>query len=123
MNYWNPYTETLPREKLDAIEFSYFQNIFSYAKNNSNLYREKLQGIEIGDIKTGEDIKKVPFTYKEELRKWQENVEPFPYGGLLGVPIEDVCTFRQTSGTTGKPVYVPDGGLHAPAPAFSSLWI
>jgi phenylacetate-CoA ligase len=108
MNYWNPYTETLPREKLDAIEFSYFQNMFSYAKNNSNLYREKLQGIEIGDIKTVEDIKKVPFTYKEELRKWQENVEPFPYGGLIGVPIEEVCTFRQTSGTTGKPVYVPE---------------
>ena len=108
MNYWNPYTETLPREKLDAIEFSYFQTMFSYAKNNSNLYREKLQGIESGDIKTWEDIKKVPFTYKEELRKWQENVEPFPYGGLLGVPIEDVCTFRQTSGTTGKPVYVPE---------------
>ena len=61
MNYWNPYTETLPREKLEAIEFSYFQNMFSYAKNNSNLYRDKLQGIEIGDIKTREDIKKVPF--------------------------------------------------------------
>ena len=108
MNYWNPYTETLPREKLDEIEFSYFQNIFSYAKNNSNLYRDKLQGIDVGDLKTREDIKKVPFTYKEELRKWQENVEPFPYGGLLGVPIEEVCTFRQTSGTTGKPVYVPE---------------
>jgi phenylacetate-CoA ligase len=108
MNYWNPYTETLPREKLEAVEFSYFQNMFSYAKNNSNLYRDKLQGIEVGDLKTREDIKKVPFTYKEELRKWQENVEPFPYGGLLGVPIEDVCTFRQTSGTTGKPVYVPE---------------
>lgn len=108
MNYWNPYTETLPREKLDEIEFSYFRNIFSYAKNNSNLYREKLQGMDVGDLKTREDIKKVPFTYKEELRKWQENVEPFPYGGLLGVPIEDVCTFRQTSGTTGKPVYVPE---------------
>ncbi|HVN94995.1 MAG TPA: AMP-binding protein, partial [Syntrophorhabdaceae bacterium] len=60
------------------------------------------------DIKTFEDIKKVPFTYKEELRKWQENVEPFPYGGLLGVPIEQVSTFRQTSGTTGRPVYVPE---------------
>jgi phenylacetate-CoA ligase len=108
MNYWNPYTETLPREKLEKIEFSYFQDMFAYAKNNSNLYREKLQGIESGDIKTYDDIKKVPFTYKEELRKWQENVEPFPYGGLLGVPIEEVCTFRQTSGTTGKPVYVPE---------------
>lgn len=108
MNYWNPYTETMAREKLDEVEFSYFRNMFSYAKNNSPLYREKLQGIDIGDLKTVEDIKKVPFTYKEELRKWQENVEPFPYGGLLGVPIEEVSTFRQTSGTTGKPVYVPE---------------
>jgi phenylacetate-CoA ligase len=108
MEYWNAYTEILPREKLDKIEFRYFQTLLSYAKSHSNLYKEKLQGIDVGDIKTIDDIKKVPFTYKEELRKWQENVEPFPYGGLLGVPIEEVCTFRQTSGTTGKPVYVPE---------------
>jgi len=108
MEYWNPYTETLPQEKLASIEFSYFKNLFSYAKSHSALYRDKLKGMEVGDIKTFDDIKKVPFTYKEELRKWQENVEPFPYGGLLGVDIKDVCTFRQTSGTTGKPVYVPE---------------
>jgi phenylacetate-CoA ligase len=108
MEYWNPYTETLPQEKLESIEFSYFKNLFSYAKSHSALYRDKLKGMEVGDIKTFDDIKKVPFTYKEELRKWQENVEPFPYGGLLGVDIKDVCTFRQTSGTTGKPVYVPE---------------
>lgn len=106
--FWNKYTEILPREKLDAIEFDYFKTLFSYAKDNSNLYKEKLKGIEAGDLKTYADIKKVPFTYKEELRKWQENVEPFPYGGLLGVPIDEVCTFRQTSGTTGRPVYVPE---------------
>lgn len=108
MEYWNPYTETLPRKELDSIEFSYFKNIFSYAKSNSALYKDKLKGMEVGDIKTWDDIKKVPFTYKEELRKWQENVEPFPYGGILGVDIKDVCTFRQTTGTTGKPVYVPE---------------
>jgi len=108
MEYWNSYTETLPREKLESIEFSYFKNLLSYAKSHSALYRDKLKGMEVGDIKTFDDIKKVPFTYKEELRKWQENVEPFPYGGLLGVDIKDVCTFRQTSGTTGKPVYVPE---------------
>jgi len=108
MEYWNAYTETLPREKLNKIELKYFQDLVSYGKAHSNLYKEKLKGIDIGDIKTFDDIKKVPFTYKEELRKWQENVEPFPYGGLLGVPIEEVCTFRQTSGTTGKPVYVPE---------------
>ena len=108
MEYWNAYTETLPREKLNKIELKYFQDLVSYGKAHSSLYKEKLKGIDVGDIKTFDDIKKVPFTYKEELRKWQENVEPFPYGGLLGVPIEEVSTFRQTSGTTGKPVYVPE---------------
>ena len=108
MDYWNAYTETLPREELNKIELKYFQDLVAYGKAHSNLYKEKLKGIEVGDIKTFEDIKKVPFTYKEELRKWQEDVEPFPYGGLLGVPIEQVSTFRQTSGTTGKPVYVPE---------------
>ncbi len=108
MEYWNSYTETLPREKLNKIELKYFQDLVAYGKTHSNLYKEKLKGIEVSDIRTFEDIKKVPFTYKEELRKWQENVDPFPYGGLLGVPIEEVSTFRQTSGTTGKPVYVPE---------------
>ena len=108
MDYWNNYTETLPREKLNKIELSHFKNLFSYAKSHSPLYAEKLKGIEAKEIKTFDDIKKVPFTYKEELRKWQENVDPFPYGGLLGVPIEEVSTFRQTSGTTGRPVYVPE---------------
>ncbi len=108
MEFWNPYTETLPREKLNRIELKHFKDLVGYGKTNSRLYRDKLNGLEMGDIKTFEDIKKVPFTYKEELRKWQEDVEPFPYGGLLGVPIEEVCTFRQTSGTTGRPVYVPE---------------
>lgn len=108
MEYWNKYTETLPREKLEKAEFAHFKNLFAFAKANSKLYGEKLQGIEPGDIRTLDDVKKIPFTYKEELRKWQENVDPFPYGGLLGIPIEQVSTFRQTSGTTGKPVYVPE---------------
>lgn len=108
MEYWNKYTETLPREKLDKAEFASFKNLFAFAKANSKLYAEKLQGIEPGDIRTLDDVKKIPFTYKEELRKWQENVDPFPYGGLLGIPIDQVSTFRQTSGTTGKPVYVPE---------------
>lgn len=108
MDYWNEYTETLPREQLNKIEFSYFKNMFSYAKSHAAMYADKLKGIEAADIKSFDDIKKIPFTYKEELRKWQEDVEPFPYGGLLGVNIEEVSSFRQTSGTTGRPVYVPE---------------
>lgn len=107
MNYWNPYLETLPREKLNEIELSYFRNMFSYAKDHSVLYQEKLKGIEARDIQSFDDLKKIPFTEKEEMRKYQE-MEPFPYGGLLGSDIGKVTTFRQTSGTTGKPIYVPE---------------
>lgn len=107
MNYWNPYLETLSREELNKIELSYFRNIFSYAKEHSILYRDKLKGIDPGAIKTFDDIKKIPLTEKEELRAYQE-MDPYPYGGILGGKIEDVTTFRQTSGTTGKPVYVPE---------------
>jgi phenylacetate-CoA ligase len=107
MKYWNPYLETLPRKELDRIEFSYFKSILSYAKAHSLLYREKLEDITPNDIKTFDDIKKIPLTDKEELRRYQD-IDPYPYGGILGVDIQEVTTFRQTSGTTGKPVYVPE---------------
>lgn len=107
MKYWNPYLETLPRESLTKIELSYFKNILSYAKTHSKLYQNKLKGIEPEAIKTLDDLKKIPLTEKEEMRHYQE-MDPFPYGGLLGTDIEKVTTFRQTSGTTGKPIYVPE---------------
>jgi phenylacetate-CoA ligase len=107
MKYWNPYLETLPRETICKMELSHFRNILSHAKTHSVLYQQKLKGIEPNDIATLDDIKKIPMTDKEELRKYQE-IDPFPYGGTLGTPIEDITTFRQTSGTTGKPVYVPE---------------
>ena len=107
MKYWNPYLETLPREELNKIELSYFRTIFSYAKEHSILYQEKLKNIDPDAIRTFADIRKVPLTDKEELRRYQE-MDPYPYGGILGGKIEEVTTFRQTSGTTGKPVYVPE---------------
>ena len=107
MKYWNPYLETLPREELNKIELSYFRTIFSYAKEHSILYQEKLKNIDPDAIRIFADIRKVPLTDKEELRRYQE-MDPYPYGGILGGKIEEVTTFRQTSGTTGKPVYVPE---------------
>jgi len=107
VKYWNPYLETLSREAYNEIECSYFRNMFSFAKEHSVLYREKLKGIDEKDIQSLHDIKKIPLTDKEELRRYQE-MEPFPYGGTLGSDIAEVAAFRQTSGTTGKPVYVPE---------------
>ena len=107
MSYWNPYLETLDRQELNRIELSYFRTIFSYAKEHTRLYQDKLKGIDPESIRSLEDVKKLPLTDKTELREYQE-MAPYPYGGILGRDIEEVTAFRQTSGTTGKPVYVPE---------------
>jgi len=106
--YWNPIIETLPREKLQEIELKRFRELLRWAKDQSPFYKRKLRGIEPGDIRTMEDVAKVPMTEKDELRAAQEGKEPYLYGDLLAVPPERLSIFHQTSGTTGKPVYIPD---------------
>ena len=65
--------------------------------NNVEFYRKKMQdlGVEPGDIKGIEDINKLPFTTKEDLR------DHYPFG-LLAIPKKDVVRVQGTSGTTGK---------------------
>jgi len=106
--YWNPIIETLPRERLIQIELKRFRELLRWAKENSPFYRRKLRGIDPQDIESLEDVARVPMTEKDELRAAQEEKEPFLYGELLAVPYESLSAFHQTSGTTGKPVYIPD---------------
>jgi phenylacetate-CoA ligase len=107
--YWNPVMETLPREKLQQFQLEKFKKILSWAYQNSPFYRNlyRKAGLEPGDIKTADDIRKVPKTEKSMLREAQ-GVEPYPYGTILSVPLEQVTEYRQTSGTTGQPVYHPE---------------
>jgi phenylacetate-CoA ligase len=107
--YWNPVMETLPLEKLQQFQLKKFKNILKWAYQNSPFYRDLYQkaGLEPGDIKTFDDIKKVPKTEKSQLRGAQGK-EPYPYGSILSVPLEQVTEYRQTSGTTGQPVYHPE---------------
>jgi len=106
--YWNPIVETLPRERLTEIELKRFRETLRWAKESSPFYKKKLHGIEPEDIRTLEDVAKVPMTEKDELREAQENKEIPLYGDLLAVPPERLSIFHQTSGTTGKPVFFPD---------------
>jgi len=107
-SYWNPFLETLPREKLQQIELKNFRNILTYAKENAPFIREKYRGISPEDIETINDVKSLPLMDKEDLRKAQEGKKPFPFGEISGVDIREISDFRQTSGTTGRPVYVPE---------------
>jgi phenylacetate-CoA ligase len=106
---WNPVLETLPREQLNKLQVKKFQRIMDWAYTHSKFHRSLYQqaGIEPGDIKTMDDIAKVPKVEKGMMRDIQ-NKEPYPYGDMLCVPLEKVTEYRQTSGTTGQPVYQPD---------------
>jgi len=107
--YWNPVLETLPQENIKQLQLKKFQRIFKWAYDNSPFYRNLYRntGIEPGDIKTLDDIQKVPKVEKSMLRAVQ-NKEPYPYGDILAVPLEEVTEYRETSGTTGQPIYHPE---------------
>ena len=107
MAFWNPYLETLDRTQLIQIQLFHFRNLLGFAKQNSRLYQDKLKDLDPDCVTSLADVKKIPLTDKNDLRKYQE-IAPFPYGGILGGDIAEVTTYRQTSGTTGKPVYVPE---------------
>ncbi len=107
--YWNPLLETLPLEKLQELQLAKFKRIFAWAYEHSRFHRSIYDeaGIEPDDIRSLEDITRVPTVEKSMMREIQRK-DPFPYGDALCVPLEEVVEFRQTSGTTGQPVYQPD---------------
>jgi phenylacetate-CoA ligase len=94
--------ETYGFERIMVQQEHMLRNMVQRLWHKSPYYRKKLQaaGIEPDDITTLEDLNKVPFTEKENLR------EEYPLG-LMAVDEEDVVRIHSSSGTTGKPVIVP----------------
>jgi phenylacetate-CoA ligase len=107
--FWNPILESLPIEKVRQLQLKKFKSIFRWAYEHSKFHRKIYDdaGINPGDIHAFDDIRRVPTLEKSMMRDIQRKA-PFPYGHALCVPLEDVAIFRQTSGTTGQPVYQPD---------------
>jgi phenylacetate-CoA ligase len=99
----------MPQEKLRALQLKKFKRILQWAYDHSRFHHQLYAeaGMEPGDIKTFEDIAKVPKVEKAMMRDIQRK-DPFPYGDALCVPLERVTEFHQTSGTTGQAVYQPD---------------
>jgi phenylacetate-CoA ligase len=106
VRYWQEETETLPREKLEALQLKRFRERMAYVYKYSPMYKRKYDeaGIRPDDIRTLEDIRNVPFTIKEELRESQ--AEHPPWGDFMCVPPEEGVRVFQTTGTTGIPVKV-----------------
>jgi len=101
--------ETLSRDRIRMLQLKKFKRLFKWGYENSRFHRSLYDtaGIRPEDIRSWEDVQKVPKVEKSMMRDIQRK-DPFPYGDALCVPLEEVTEFRQTSGTTGQPVYQPD---------------
>jgi phenylacetate-CoA ligase len=101
---YRPELETMPREKLLEHQLDLFRKQMAYVYERSPMYRRKFDdaGVRPEHIKTLEDVSKVPFTVKEELRQSQEKHPPF--GDFHCIPPEEGVRVFQTTGTTGTPV-------------------
>lgn len=97
--YYQPEIETMPLDKLQALQSERLVEQIKHVYNNVEFYRNKMDemGIKPGDIKGIDDLKKLPFITKDDLR------DQYPYG-LVGVPLKDCVRIQSTSGTTGRRV-------------------
>ncbi|MCK8603461.1 phenylacetate--CoA ligase family protein [Desulfoferrobacter suflitae] len=93
--------ETLPREALEAIQFRRLKTVLERAYAMVPFYRRKFQeaGITPADVKTLNDLQRLPFTTKKDLR------DNYPFG-MFAVPMDNVVRIHASSGTTGQPTVV-----------------
>lgn len=98
--------ETLSEEAFFMVQEKAFLNELEYVWKNSNFYQEKFAklGLELDDIRGLDDLHKLPFTKKTELRDSQIKFPPL--GSHAVVPMEKVSRVYSTSGTTGRPTYI-----------------
>ena len=104
--YWNEKVETMSAEELFGLESEKLVKEVGYVYRNSPFYRAKFReiGLEPEEIKTRDDIVKLPFTSKDDLRRTQ--AEDGGLGGHRCAPKSDLVRIQGTSGTTGRPLYI-----------------
>ncbi|MCR4892173.1 MAG: phenylacetate--CoA ligase [Lachnospiraceae bacterium] len=97
--YYQEDIECASRDKIKAIQDEKLLRQVKHVWDNVPYYRKKMEekGLTPEDIKSSDDLHKLPFLSKADLR------EAYPYG-LLGVPLKDCVRIQSTSGTTGKRV-------------------
>ena len=98
---WNPNKECMSRDERSALQGKRLHKIVEYVYHNVPFYRNKLQELDIrpDDIQTIEDITKLPFTTKKDLR------DNYPFG-LQAAPQSEIIRVHASSGTTGNPTIV-----------------
>ena len=98
-NYYQPEIETMPYEELKELQNEKLLKQVRHVWDNVPYYRAKMEakGVTPDDIQSIDDLHKLPFLSKADLR------DAYPYG-LLGKPLGECVRIHSTSGTTGKRV-------------------
>jgi len=98
--YFHKELETLTRPEIEKLQLERLQKTVNHCMN-SDFYRQRFEenGIKPEDIKTLEDLKKIPFTTKADLR------DTYPFG-IASVPLEKCVRLHSSSGTTGNPTVI-----------------
>jgi phenylacetate-CoA ligase len=99
MAMWNKQCEAMGRKELTALQGERLAKLVETLYKKVPFYKKKMDAAGVGpaDIKKIEDIRKLPFTTKDDMR------EVYPYG-LLAVDKKDIVEIHTSTGTTGKPV-------------------
>ena len=99
MNYWNEDIECMSREDMTKLQNERLVKQVQYVYDNVPYYKKLMddKGISPSDIKSIDDLHKLPFLSKSDLR------DSYPYG-MLARPLKDCVRIHSTSGTTGKRV-------------------
>ena len=97
----DPGAETLDRPRLAELQRGRLRAIAAYVYERVGLYRERFDeaGVQPDQIRSLDDLRRLPFTYKSDLR------DQYPFG-MFAVPREEVARIHASSGTTGKPTVV-----------------
>ncbi len=100
-NYWNQKYEVMERAELEELQLERLQKTVERCYHDVPHYRKKFQelGIDPSDIQSLDDLTKLPFTVKTDLR------DNYPYG-MFAVPMSEIVRIHSSSGTTGKPTVV-----------------
>jgi len=98
---WDRAAESMEREDLAQLQLERLQLTINRAHRNVSFYRHRFGsiGLEPGDIRSLADLRRIPFTTKDDLR------ENYPYG-MFAVPLREVVRIHSSTGTTGKPTVV-----------------
>lgn len=98
---WNDTKECMSRDEMQAMQGARLVKLVDRLYHNVEFYRRKMQrlGLEPGDINGIEDINRLPFTTKDDLR------DNYPFG-LFSAPQSEIVRIHASSGTTGKPTVV-----------------